>query len=83
MKRVNFFWKGQNTIIREILSSVKSVIQNYLQELLPQKQATPLVFGGNYARSSWMFESGFLGFCMMRWRSWRLGVTKMAGSAPM
>ena len=39
MKRVNFFWKGQNSIIREILSSVKSVIQNYLQELLPQKQA--------------------------------------------
>ena len=62
MKRVNFFWKGQNPIIREILSSVKSVIQNYLWELLPQKQATPLVFGGNYARSSWMFESGFTGF---------------------
>jgi hypothetical protein len=27
------------------------------------------VVGGNYVRSSWVFESGFTGFYMMRWRS--------------
>ncbi|MFN9379032.1 MAG: hypothetical protein ACK6BQ_03510 [Bacteroidota bacterium] len=37
------------------------MIQNYLQEIFPKTSNDPF-FGGNYAYSSWMFESGFPGF---------------------
>jgi hypothetical protein len=45
------------------------VIQNLFTGKIPQKQATPIFLGGNYARSSQWFEPGFSGFYMMRWRS--------------
>jgi hypothetical protein len=39
-------------IIREISTSLKSVIQKLFTGNIPQKQATPIILGGNYARSS-------------------------------
>jgi hypothetical protein len=58
--QITFTFKSKTSSV--ILEILKILIQKlFTGHTIPQKQETLPIFGGNYARGSWMFESGFIG----------------------